>query len=514
MPNKEIVEPISEQEKQEILARHHQLVDQMNTTLGGALKYEDEAILKRLNDPKEVALYRTAQQIKRDEELRQRKFAELEKKYGRNTIEDNPMSRTIVHSLKTEDTLLAKRFNERLYQDYISNPNRIVYYEYNKLFNFNPKELYDCGEDQAKMVEFYQKHTALCENGFNISHALGKADVDSKVGDSLKSMKKLAEGLNDAGNAAKMAAGIEHFATPKLTQEQTLQLVMGSNEIMREPSECLLLNITSQLPKDPDYVPAHEMLERFKSIGINIDDKNFYVKYKAVQNDPRTNKPTQVSFDEYFKQQSLDSNVIHPDVDLQQRDENELFSLRCVTNEVKQEYCAEFEKRMALQIGQIRYNVEEIADRNKGGIWERYIRHSTSRQYKEFIGALKDYNNPNSPNYLNKGHLRGKANAYLVHKADQGYRGIEDMKGTSLSRTTLAINVIQVIDGMKNDENAIFQGIEQKLIGPYRDNVAAIEKAEDVNVEGPKAEPQKEKVVEKEKQVEEVNENEINTMLK
>ena len=512
MPNKGIVEPISEQEKQEILAKHHELVDQMNTTLGGALKYDDEAILKRLSDPKEVAMYRTAQQIQRDHELRQRKFEELQTKFGRNTIDNNPMSRTFVHSLKTEDTLVAKQFNERLYQDYISNPNRIIYHEYNKLFNFNPKELYDCGQDMAKMVEFYQKNTALCENAFNITYAFSAASVDGKVNEGLASMKKLVEGLNDPGNAAKMAAGIEYFATPKLTPQQAEQLVMGGNVTMRQPSESLLLNITSQLPKDPDYCSAFEMLDRFKKIGINIDDKNFYIKYKAVETDPNTKKQTQVSFDKYFTQQSWDNNVIHPNVNLEPRGKGELFSFRCITNEVKGEYCREFEKRMALKIGQIHYNVAEIEDRNKGGIWERYIRHSTSREYKEFIAALKDYNNPDSPNYLNKEHLKGKANGYLIHKADQGYRGIDDMKGTSLSRTQLAMDVIQVLDTMENDEGTIFQGIEQKLIGPYKENRVPAVKAEDVNLEGPKVDVQKEKTIEKEKQIEEVNENEINTM--
>lgn len=511
MPTQEIVEPISEKEQKEILARHHELVDKMNATLGGALKYDDAAILKRLQDPKEVKMYRMAQQIKRDNDLRQKKFAELEKKFGPNQLHDNRMSRTIARCLKTEDTLVAKRYNERLYQDYITRPERVVFHEYNKIFNFNPQELYDCGEDPAKLVEFYKNHTALCENGFNIIATMVEPIVDSKVVNSMHSMKKLVEGLNDPGNMAKMAASIDYFAIPPISEEQALQLVTGANETLRDPSESLTLLINNRLPKEEDYCTAHEMLERFKRIGVNINDKNFYVKYKAVQIDPDTRAKTEVSFDEYFKRQSWKSNDLEPNVTLEMRDANEAFSLRCITNEVKREYCSEFEKRMALKIGQINYNVQEIENRNKGGIWERYIRHSTSRQYKEFIAAMKDYNNPESPNYLNKVHLRGKANAYLVHKADQGYRGLQDMKGTSLSRSTLAMNVIQVLDGMENDEDAIFNGIEQKLVGPYRENVGAV-KAEEVNLEGPKNEIQPQKSIEKEKQVEEVNENEIDTM--
>ena len=512
MPTEPIIQPISEQEKEQILARHHELVDKMNTTLGGALKYQDEAILARLSDPKEVALYRSAQALKADNDLRARKLQDLQTRFGANQIRNNPMSRTIVFCLKTEDTLAAKRFNEKIYQDYITNPNRVVYYEYNKILNFNPKELHDCQDDPTKLVELYRKYPDICANAFNISEALGKADVDSKVTDSLKSMKKVIEGLNDPANAMKRAAGIDFFATPDLTEEQALQIVTGSNETMRDPTESLMLIVNDKLPKDEDYCTGYENLERFRRIGLNIDEPRFFVQYKAVRTDPNTQRQTQVSFDEYFRQNNHNSNDIHLDVELQMRNSNELFSLKCITNEAKREYCSEFERRMALQIGQINYNVAEIENRNKGGIWERYIWHSTSREYKEFIAALKDYNNPESPNYLNKGNLRGKADAYLVHKANQGYRGIEDMKGTSLSRTTLAMNVIQVIDGMENDEDAIFNGIEQKLVGSYHESAVSAVKAEQVDLEGPKVQAQKEKVVEQEKVVE--NENEIQTMSK
>ena len=514
MPNEveEIIEPISEKEKAEILARHHELVDKMNVTLGGALKYDDENIIKRLNDPKEVSLYRKACQIKADNEKRELKFRELETRFGKNRIDNNPMSRTLVFCLKTEDTVAAKRFNEKIYQDYISNPNRVVFYEFNKIFNFNPQEYHDCGNDKNKLVEFYEKHVDICENAFNIDLAMSASSADQKIIDGLKSMKKVVEGLHDPASITKMTAGIEYFAIPNITQEQALALVMGGNELMREPNDTLLLNINNKLPKEADYCSGFEMLDRFKRIGININDKNFYTKYKAVETDPVTHQKTQVSFDKYFKQQLRENdNVIGPRVELELRSQAELFEFKCITSEVKREYCKEFERRMAREVGQERYNVLEIEDRNKGGIWERYIRHSTSREYKEFIAALKDYNNPESPNYLNKENLKGKANAYLVHKADQGYQSLDDMKGTSLSRSTLAMNVIKVIDTMKNEEDEILESIEQNIVGSYKENASTLIKAEEVNIEGTKNDIQKEKVVEKAKEAEEINENEIST---
>lgn len=514
MPNKveEIIEPISEKEQEEILARHHEIVDKMNVTLNGALKYDDENIIKRLKDPKEVSLYRNSCKIVRENQLRMQKIKELEKRFGPSQVDDNPMSRTIAYSMKLDDSVASKRYNEKIYQDYITNPNRVLYHEFKKIFNFNPQELYDCGEDNNKLMEFYQKHISLCENGFNIVLAISASGADQKIIDGLKSMKKLVEGLNDPANATKRAAGIDYFAVPNITQDQALALVYGGNEVMRDPSEVLILNMNNKLPKEEDFCTAHEMLDRFKRIGVNINDKNFYIKYKAVETDPVTHQKTQVSFDKYFKQQLRENNnVIGPRVELELRSKAELFEFKCITSEVKREYCKEFERRMAREVGQERYNVLEIEDRNKGGIWERYIRHSTSREYKEFIAALKDYNNPESPNYLNKDNLKGKANAYLVHKADQGYESLDDMKGTSLSRSTLAMNVIKVIDTMKNEEDEILESIEQNIVGSYKENASTLIKAEEVNIEGAKNDIQKEKVVEKAKEAEEIDENEIST---
>jgi len=60
--------PLTKEEKQRIIDRHHYLVDKMNETLGGILKYEDEAILRKLDDPKEIAIYRMNEDIKEEQQ--------------------------------------------------------------------------------------------------------------------------------------------------------------------------------------------------------------------------------------------------------------------------------------------------------------------------------------------------------------------------------------------------------------------------------------------------------------
>ena len=124
MPN---YEPLTQQEKQAIIDRHHFLVDKMNVTLGGVLKYEDEAILQKLEDPKQVAAYRMFQEQQRRNAKREALMDSLKKKYGPNTIASNPASRTFKFMLRLGDDPKDVAYNEKIYQEYISHPEKLVY---------------------------------------------------------------------------------------------------------------------------------------------------------------------------------------------------------------------------------------------------------------------------------------------------------------------------------------------------------------------------------------------------
>ena len=71
----------------------------------------------------------------------------------------------------------------------------------------------------------------------------------------------------------------------------------------------------------------------------------------------------------------------------------------------------------------------------------------TPKQYKEFIKTFKDYNDPESKDYLNKGKLREKAQAYKDYKLVNG-KTIDDLSGTSSARTQFADDVLETIDEM------------------------------------------------------------------
>ena len=121
--------PLTQQEKDAIIARHHFIVDELNKTLDNALKYEDEAILQKMEDPEQVALYRLYEQNVRDKAKRDQIMASLETKYGKSKLRENPMSRTIRFCFRPSDAPEDVAYNEQLYKDFINEPEKVVYRE-------------------------------------------------------------------------------------------------------------------------------------------------------------------------------------------------------------------------------------------------------------------------------------------------------------------------------------------------------------------------------------------------
>ena len=494
-----IIEPLSAQEKKDILERHHQIVDMMNRYLNGALNYEDEKIIARMNDPQEVKAYRLSLEAKAEDAKREQIYQELKAKYGPNQVENNPLNRTIIYCFKTDNTPTSIRYNEKLYKDYKTNPDKVIYHEVNKIFNFNPMDIYKCGEDKAKLAEFYLEHPEIVKNGFCISPILSSEYPNKEASNSLNSLKKPVEALNYPYIVVQETGSIDYFACPKINQEQAINLL--PSPIFSEPGyDSLREIVNNKLGEGENHLDTvKESLDAFIEKGINIDDPQFFIKYKCVETNPTTGKKEQVSFDRYFKKIRDDNGneIDNPNVKVVQRDKEEIFKLKCINKTMLNAYSKQFENRLAYRLGLITYNIDEIESRNKGGIWERYIKHSTSQQYKDFITALREYNDPSSPNYLNRTNLKGKASAYLDHKYDQGYHGLENMKGTSLSRSNLAMNVIQTINEMELQEETLMKTLENQVIGDYKDVSNSFLKEEDVK-EDIIIKEVEEKVVEKE----------------
>ena len=134
---------------------------------------------------------------------------------------------------------------------------------------------------------------------------------------------------------------------------------------------------------------------------------------------------------------------------------NEIFKRQEVTSfharAINEEYERAFQKNWVKQLNYKNgvaadTTIQQTLAKHKGGFMEKLFG-TTSKQYKEFEKALAEYNNPNSPNYLNEKNLRNKSNAYLVHKTPKnGEIDLDKLDATSRKRVQLVQNTVQNLD--------------------------------------------------------------------
>ena len=245
MPPK-VYPPLTAAEKKAILDRHAYLVEEMNKYLPDEQKVEvDKDLAKRLEDPKQVAIYRIGQEM---EQLRNRQHeirAQLEERFGAASTRDNPLTRALDYAIDTSGTPEANDYNEKLYQDYLNDPDKIIYERYGKVMNTNPKELYDCNDDPLKMAEYYRDTYPLCEEGFNFNSVMRNGAPSPQLNSALKSIARPMEAMSYPCTIVRAAAGIDSIACPKLTAQQSALVQSVGHEFVDREGESLRMELTN-----------------------------------------------------------------------------------------------------------------------------------------------------------------------------------------------------------------------------------------------------------------------------
>lgn len=472
--------PLTQEEKQRIIDRHHYLVDKMNETLGGVLKYEDEAILRKLDDPKEIAIYRMNEEYKRRTEERNTILASLKSKYGDNRVRNNPFGRIFVYSLRLGNDPKDTAYNEKIYQEYINSPDKLAYREYDKLFKIDATEIYRLGNDREAQAYFYMEHDALCEQGYTINGVLDSGVIDSSatLKTALAGLKKPFEALNGYGNIVKHS-GIDYYACPTLTQMQAAMAMTNAELFRGNPNPELTEVINGKMGMNLLGTP-NTFIEKLKNYGLDVNDRDLFLNYKVIRTDPNTGERKEVSFDKIFVEDD-------PNVRVERRSKEEIFQIRCINKVFQNKYVRSFQDRISSKLNQLVFDVNQIEDEYKGGWMERNILHSTSPEWTAFIETFKQFNDPSHANYGRKDILKEKAEAYRHHKRDQGYENLTDMKGTALKRSTLCQAVIDTCNVMEKLDDSIKEDIDIEIKTGLRGKVGLIINANEVDIFGDNA---------------------------
>ena len=474
MPNYD--EPLTRIEKEAIIKRHHYLVDKMNERLGGVLKYEDEEILKKLDDPKNAAIYRMNEEFKMRNIKRANIVKGLEAKYGTGNIDNNPVKRLYKFALRLSDDPKDVAYNEKIYQEAINNPAKFIYREYDKVLKFDPTSIANIGDDKVAQAEYYMEHQALCEEAFALQSVMnnGVSQATPAMKQALKSMKLPYEGLIVYGTDVKQG-GMDYFACPTFESPEQAAMAMASPELFAgNPNPDLTLVMNNKVA--PETVEGPEVfLEQMKNYGINTNDSDLFIKYKAVRTDLNTGKREEVSFDDLFVKDD-------PNVRIEKRSKEEMFQIRAINRTFLDKYVDTFQNRISSKLNQLVFDANQIADERKGNWVERNILHSTSPEWSAFIETFKQFNDPNHENYGRKDVLREKAEAYQQHKRDQGYENLSDMKGTSLKRSTLCQAVIDTCKVLEETDDSIKEDIDIEINTGLKGKVGMIINADEVDI--------------------------------
>lgn len=460
MPNKI---SLTQEEKNAIILRHRELVDEFNKYLPDDNKIPyDNDLEKRLDNEAEVKYYKSLQAIGERERKQKEIYQNLIKDFGDMPQERLSLARTFQSALKTENTEQAKEYNENLYREYQSDPDKVFYKRYKEVIEFNPQKLLNALDDKQKLADFYLENQTVCDDAFVYDSAITNKyfDINKDLQKSASGMSKTIESLNIAKKVCD-ADMVDYFSFPKMTSEQ-YNMVMAGNPTKYMTKGAPLQPKFNQFvaPAKPEEVKAE--FQAIKNHGLMLG-KGFFLRYKALQHDDKTNTTKEIPIEDAVKNYKSNGNIT-----IEERSRNEIFNLRRINDTYDREYMNIWQEKFAKNYKDKPFDFDEIKEANKGGKFERLF-NRTSKEYQTFIRTLGEYNNPESPNYMNKELLKETAQAYFDYKTERGI-SFNRIDKTGQDRLMLVSAVIQTINDMDNNEKEVSAKINNAIyeIDPER----------------------------------------------
>lgn len=456
--------PLSEQEKKEIIARHKDLVDRFNAILpeGQKVSY-DKNLLKKLNDPAEVAVYRIGQEMKEVEAKQRKILARLESQYGRyESSKTHPFARNFSYFLRVDDTEEARKYNEKLYDDYLHHPDRLAYLRYKDVMNLNPQEILDCKNNPAQLAEYYKKNFRALKDGFEYGNCFKYVDVSEGMKEGYNAIKGQ---LNHMGQIEKQTVLIggtyDHFAMPKINEAQAEILMGHAGEFLAtEPeNKTFVPYVQAELEKGKEDI--FTFFETMQNNGAELSQGSI-MKYKPISKENYNGYEKEIDFAEFVLREEIDNEKVT--YGLKARTDDEIKRIRLITSDASFQYANQWRSRFERRTNLGPADPAKYETRLQAGFFSRHFK-GNSPQYDHMMKQFKLYNDPNSKDYLNEDKLREAAVNYRSRKAGQGYTG----QGNSLDdrRMKFADDIIATCDQCKAERDQIFREIDEEITYGY-----------------------------------------------
>ena len=450
--------PLTEEEKEAIRAKFKDYIAKYNALFKTAglveLDVDDESMKleERLKNEEMVARYRISQEIKAKDEACTKAFDEAK---GNLVFKEDFLNRSIKFLLKTDGTPEAKEYNKTLLKAYAEHPVEMAHNRTKNLMNFDPTPLIDISTSKVKSAEFYRDNMALCMEANEFGGIFGQKHFGAslELQEAKESMQGMVQNINTVSAYIPEAESDDFFALPVLPKEKAALIYKNANKVFNvDKTPNCILNVLKAQRGDYDIkVPAKVFYEKLAEKGVKVG-KDVFLKYKFVQTDPETHKQVLVG--------AYSVVTGKPNITVVERTKEEIKKLNEVSKAFQDKYRAEFQTRLGNRRQQ-EFNMENIENDMKGGFWARIFR-KPSTQFKEYMTALKEYNDPASKNYLNKDNLKTKGEAYMAHVNRSG-KPIERMDALRQKRANMVQDTLAVVDKMEQDDSKIRGEINKSI---------------------------------------------------
>ena len=447
-------------EKEALKTKHLNYIEEFNHHLPDDQKlvFNQQEFEAKLDDPKVVDQIRKGaarmERLNKQEQI----HAEMISKHGNPPAGRDYLNRVFQYSYKTEDTPEAKEYNERIHSEYVNNPEKVVYQRIQRLLNFDPKQFIEALGDDKKLIDFYDENQELVEDAFAFDSICGNARniLSPQLNNAVRCIKKPLEALNECQKLAFAAAGNGDYVTlPKLTGMQASLIMAGNPTLVTMDKENFvvrnyLLNSVAALDEGGSTAEFYnKMLAKDWKV-----DKDFFVSHVAEERDPQTGAVSEVSLDAYFNNR--------PNVTLRSRTKEEMWHIRNIRKDYEREYANIWRDKYA-QLNHQPLDIQALETRTKGGFFERLFR-TTSKEYRNFLKTLKDFNDPNSKDFMNREKMRKATDAYKTHKLAGG-RTVDQLDSTGKGRMAEIDKVVSTLDYMEQNDSLIRRNIEANVYG-------------------------------------------------
>lgn len=470
----------TEQEKEEIRRKYRENIRIINSYINPdgsrkqfEVKLDMDGLNKKLNDPDYAYFHKKSIEVVQKEAKKKEIQDRLDKKFAylkdKNHPERYVMQRFMHDELIPSDDPVAEAYNEEKIKMYCLHPEAVAQRKFQEMFNVNVKQLAEIAknsDEDAKMVAWASNDVNMAKafEAFEAYGTLSKFPKDMltpEMKEYLDSVSRNYEMMIDTTEKMYKVKDVD-LVLPALINDNQENLLNLSNFGEDHPELAALVS-----KKNPGAVglTLPDAKEKYNAFFKGLEKTNidlekdgalteYYVenvggkeKKVSVQKwingkldgKPELKKmsPEQVAgFKKIFKiDYTKEEGYKEPEFPEKFKEP----PFKAVRNEIALRYATKYNIPMH-KIDEQGFNL--IAESIKGSVKERLF-NTTSRQYKNLIQTMKDYDNKNHVGYHDSMPVKLAANDYLIHKGVRTREEAMILPSPAKERSLLCFDLIE-----------------------------------------------------------------------